>query len=271
MKKAALALLLLLLIGQAHAQQMKPRSDTYIMPSDVQPAGGGDNAKSNNYLLDDTIGEANIGPSGTENYNLNAGYRQSLDTFLSMNCTSTVNLGTITRTGDTSVTTCGDTGYCATNKTTCTVVTDSQPGYTLSWVIESGTGALGTRTGTGYLNGFVAGNRIAPLGTGSTVMTAQPHAMTAGGTVTNDARWAGRLSSTSTTTGGAGKNWGTDGQTDTWLRVATGSSINIASRTTRTSVAGDTEHIGFRAIIHGTAIVPNDSYKATVTVTALSN
>ncbi len=193
---------------------------------------------------------------------------------ISNSCSSPVSLGTITSTGDSSNNSggCGATGYCANRKTTCTIISNNIDGYTLSWVVSTGTGAAGARTGTGYLNGFTAGNRIAPLGTGSTTMNKQPIAMTAGvGTLNNGARWAGRLSSTSTTTGGAGLAWGADGVSDTWLRVATGSAVNIAASTTATSVSGDTENIGFRAIIHGTAIVPSDVYKATVTFTATTN
>ncbi len=275
MRRAGSIALLLLLGGtlvQVHAQQIRPESANYEMITDVQPAGGGDKAKSTLYILDDTIGEGNIGESDSANYTLNAGYRNGAEgTFISLNCNTSAALGTLTRTGDTSVNTCGQTGYCATNKTSCTVVTDVSMGYTLSWIVATGTGSAGARTGTGHLNGYVAGNRIAPLGTGSTTMSTQPIAMTAGGTVNNDARWAGRLSSTSTTTGGAGLVWGTDGLTDTWLRVGTGAGVNIALRGSPTTQAGDTENIGFRAIIHGNAIVPSDVYRATVTITAVTN
>ena len=274
MRRTGIIAVLLLLGGtlaQVHAQQIRPESTNYEMTTDVQPGGGGEDAKSTLYILDDTIGEGNIGDSRTDNYTLNAGYRTMDGTFISLNCDATASLGTLTRTGDTSVNTCGQTGYCATNKATCTVVTDVSMGYTLSWIVSTGTGAAGARTGTGHLNGYVAGNRIAPLGTGSTTMSTQPVAMTAGGTVNNDARWAGRLSSTSTTTGGAGLAWGSDGLTDRWLRIGTGAGVNIALRASPTAGAGDTENIGFRAIIHGNAIVPSDVYRATVTITAVTN
>jgi hypothetical protein len=195
---------------------------------------------------------------------------------VSLSCTPTsVTLGTIIRTGDSSTNSggCGALGYCANRATACTVQTNDTLGYTLSWQVQTGTGAAGSRTGTGYLNAFASlTNRIAPLGTGSTTMSNQPIAMlAAAGTVNNDARWAGRLSSTSTTAGGAGQSWGADGTTDKWLRVATGSAVNIANRATQTSVAGDTENVGFRAILHGTVIVPSDTYKAYVTLTATTN
>lgn len=182
-----------------------------------------------------------------------------------------MSLGTITRTGDTSFNTCAAYGYCSTNASTCTVVTNNTLGYTLAWQILSGTGAAGSRTGTGHLNGYIAGNRIKAL---KPAVSNTPEAFTnqtPTANVTNDARWAARLSSTSTTTGGAGVTWGANGTNDTWLNIGTGSALNIANRGSETSPSGDVELIGFRAIINGTAIVPTDTYKATVTFTATSN
>ena len=275
MKRAAILLTLALLFPQASAQQPRPESNNYEIPTDVQPAGGGVQSRSTNYMLDDTIGEGNIGYSASPNYLLNAGYQQGAsDTALTMTCTTPAALGTIVRTGDTSVNGCSSTGYCASNSTTCTIDTNSAAGYALSWIISTGTGAAGARTGTGHLNGFAAGNRIVALyntnNTTPAVMDAAVAPTTAGG-VLNNARWAARLSSTSTTTGGGSVTWGSDGVSDTWLRVATGSSVNIANRTSATGPGGDVEKIGFRVIINGTAIVPNDTYRATVTLTAITN
>ncbi len=275
MKRAAILLALALLFPQAGAQQSPTQSDNYMIPSDVQPVGGGEKARSPNYLLDDTIGEGNIGYSGSPNYMLNAGYQQGAsETAITMNCTTPAALGTITRTGDTSVNGCAGTGSCATNSTTCTVETNAPAGYALSWIIQTGTGAAGARTGTGHLNGFAAGNRIRTLfNTNNTTPATMDTGVadTSAGGVQNSARWAARLSSTSTTAGGGSVTWGADGASDTWLRVATGSAVNIASRGSATGVGGDEENIGFRVIIHGTAIVPNDTYRATVTLTAITN
>lgn len=275
MRRLAILFCLSLLFPQASAQQLRPESTNYEIPTDVQPGGGGEKARSDNYMLDDTIGEGNIGYSASTNYLLNAGYQQGAsDTTITMTCTSPAALGTIVRTGDTSVNTCGSAGYCGSSKTTCTIETNSAAGYTLSWIIQTGTGAAGARTGTGHLNGYVAGNRIQPLfNTNNTTPAAMDTgtAPSAAGGVQNSARWAARLSSTSTTTAGGSVTWGSDGVADTWLRVATGSSVNIASRGSATGLGGDTENIGFRAIIHGTAIVPNDTYRATVTLTAITN
>lgn len=191
---------------------------------------------------------------------------------ISNSCTTPVSLGTITRTGDTGL-------YDGSKKTTCTVSTNNATGYNLTWIINTGTGAAGARTGTGHLNGFTAGNRIQPINnnggtynaptTPAEMSTSNPPS-TAGG-VQNAARWAGRLSSTSTTTGGGAVTWGADGASETYLRVSTGSTVQIANRATATTASGDLQNIGFRAIIHGTAIVPTDTYKATVVFTATTN
>jgi hypothetical protein len=184
---------------------------------------------------------------------------------ISITCSTPVSLGTITRTGDSSVNLCGADGFCRFAKTKCVVSTNDSDGYALAWRVTTGTGAAGARTGTGHLNGYTAGNRIKAY---TPATAGVPEDIS----VTNDARWAGRLSSSgTTTTGGGSMTWGADGTTDTWLNVGTGSQVTIASRGTATTGAGDEEYIGFRAIIHGTAIVPTDVYKATVVFTATTN
>lgn len=124
-----------ILITQTHAQQLeRAKTTNYQIPSDVVSSGGGDGAKSTNYLLDDTIGESNIGFGRSNNYDLNAGYRQpDGGTFLAMGCEDLTNIGTITFTGQ------------ATADNTCTVITDNDAGYALTWSVLNGSG--GTNTG----------------------------------------------------------------------------------------------------------------------------
>ncbi len=217
------------------------------------------------YLLTVTLAEPLRSFAATDSENVVVSLSVASD--ISNTCTTPVSLGTITRTGDTGV-------FDDTHDTECTISTNNTTGYNLTWIVSTGTGAAGARTGTGYLNGFTAGNRIQPLfNTNNTTPAAMDTATapsTAGGLL-NSARWAARLSSTSTTTGGGSVTWGSDGASETYLRVATGSAVQIANRTSQTSGAGDTEKVNFRAIIHGTAIVPTDTYKATVTFTATTN
>lgn len=212
------------------------------MPSDVQGAGGGEEAESTLYKLDDTIGEANIGPSRSATFDLNAGYRQTVsDAYIALTCDDTTDLGTLTPTGQ------------KTGNVSCTVITDAEAGYSLAWIVATGSGG----TNTGYLiNEFE--NTIAPYhpsvsGTPETWSVAN-----------NDARWGGRLSSTSTDTDG---KWGTDSSSEKFLNVGTGS-YTVVSRASRTSVSGSTELFQFRAEIGSMKVQPPGTYRATVTFTA---
>lgn len=186
---------------------------------------------------------------------------------ISNSCTATLNIGTITGTGDsaTSGNWYGDGDY-----TRCIIITNNSTGYTFGWLVSTGTGAAGARTGTGHMNGFVAGNRIAPF---KPTTASTPITFTVSST---DARWAGRLSSSgSSTNTGAGMHWGADSLagTDRWLNVATGSTVNIAKRNTQTYQysGSDAEVVGFRAKIGASYLQPTDTYKVTVTFTATTN
>lgn len=101
--------------------QTRPRATNYAIPTDVQAVGGGEAAKSTNYLLDDTIGEGNIGESRSDTYQLDAGYRQTTVSSIALSCGDTVNMGNISLFGQ------------ATGTGSCTVITDSEAGYALSW------------------------------------------------------------------------------------------------------------------------------------------
>ena len=187
---------------------------------------------------------------------------------VSNSCTATINIGPLSGTsvGDTSST----GGYDGADAVTCTVITNNSTGYTLGWIVSTGTGAAGARTGTGHMNGFVSGNRIAPL---KPAIASTPEAFNTTTVGASDSRWAGRLSSTSTTATGAGMTWGSNAgnTTDRFLNVATGSTVNIAKRSTQTLAAGDSELVQFRAIVGSSYIQATDTYKVTVTFTATTN
>lgn len=242
----AVLLGLTLLIAQAHAQQLqRAKTTNYQIPSDVVSSGGGDGAKSTNYLLDDTIGESNIGFGRSLSYDLNAGYRQpNGGTYLALTCDPITSLGTITFTGQ------------ATADGTCTVVTDNDAGYALTWQVRTGSGGVGT----GYLISTTPPHtdRIAPF---SPTVPGTPQTWSV---AANTARWGGRLRSSSTDTD---VKWGTDLVSDKWLNVGTGS-YTVVSRSSRTSVSGSVEVFQYRTEVAPNAIVPNGLYQTTVTLTA---
>ena len=230
---AGLATLSLTLsIPLAHAD---PQSNTYRIPSDVNAAGGGEDAKSSNYVLFDTLGEPNIGTSGSSNYALNAGYRQTLVTFISISGPPTINIGTIAGTGQ------------QTGSGTYTVITDAAAGYTLAWQAASATMISGSDT----VAAFTPASANVP-DTWSVAST--------------DSEWGSRVRSSSTDTAA---EWGTDNSTDKWLNVAT-SSRTVVTRSSRTSLSGSDEILQFRAEVGSTKIQPSGTYTVTVTLTATS-
>ncbi len=239
---STIAVLTLCIAATAHAQTTRPKASNYWIPTDVQAVGGGEAAKSTFYILDDTIGEANIGPNRSDNYDLNAGYRQTADNaYISLDCDDVSSLGTLVQNGQ------------ATGSASCTVITDADAGYSLTWVVATGSGG----TNTGYLiNQFE--NTIAPF---TPAVAETPETWSVANT---DARWGGRLRSTSTD---ADVKWGTDGGSEKWLNVGTGS-YTVVTRTSRTAISGSTEVMQFRAEIGSQKIQPPGVYQATVTLTA---
>ncbi len=229
---AVLVICSILWIPLAHAD---PQSTNYRVPSDLQGAGGGEEARSSNYLLLDSIGEPNIGDSESSNYGLNAGYRQTLETFISISGPATINIGTITGTGQQS----GSGSF--------VVITDAAAGYSLSWSASSAT--------------MISGSDSVAAFTPSSANVPDTWSVAA-----TDSEWGARVRSISTDTA---VEWGTDNSTDKWLNVAT-TDRTIVTRNSRTSLSGSEEIITFRAEIGSNKIQPNGTYTVTVTFTATS-
>ena len=231
---------LLLLVSPAiHAQQ---KSDNYNSPRDVVSSGGGEESESANYKLSDTFGEPGIGASQSANYGLQAGYRQTLNTFISLSCVFPVDIGIIDGVGQ------------STGSGTCTVITDNDGGYSLSWSVTTGSGG----TSTGYMinpeEEVIAPLTVAVPGTPETWSVAS-----------SDSRWGGRLSSVSTDTDSM---WGTDASSEKWLNVGTGSTTTVVERGTRTDVAGSEEILEYRAEIGSAKVQAPGTYEVIVELVA---
>ncbi len=165
----------------------------------------------------------------------------------------TLNLGTITDTGDT-----GD--YATNRQVTCKVTTGNITGYTLSWLIATGSGG----TATGHLISQYE-NLIRAAGTGSFNNTF-PWSYVTGDT--SIARWGGRVSNSSSGTQVGALAFGSDNASEKYARVATGSSVAIRQSNTFTQSSGDKIRVHFRAYIGSAVVQPTGTYKATVTFTA---
>lgn len=218
-------------------------SSNYRIKPDVISSGGGDYARSSSYLLADTIGEPGAGPSGTANYSLDAGYRQTLVSSVSLGCESLADMGSIVGFG------------LAEDSIDCTVITDADAGYSLSWVVPTGSGGTNTGHLINPLEQIIQAYTPAVAGTPETWNVSA-----------NDARWGGRLRSASTD---ADAKWGTDSSSEKWLNVGTGSYV-IVQRPTRTAPTGSTERLSFRTEVGASKIVPDGTYTTTIFLTASS-
>lgn len=201
---------------------------------------------------------------------------------LSLTCSSDSTLGSAPGNG-----TVAGSGSLAT--ATCTPSTNNALGYTLTWIIQSGSGVSPSINagctssvpcyGTGHLlsNNVTAGRpdviqsmRVRTSGDtywDTHVRQLNDTTVPAG----SGARWGARLRSISTTPGGGSISWGSDGATEGFLHINTGSAISVAKRNTPTSGAGDNEHFLFKVVIPSGAFQPTGTYKALVRFTVTDN
>lgn len=170
----------------------------------------------------------------------------------------TLNLGTITFTGDT------QTGSSVNaRRAICRILSNSAAGYTLGWHVAA---ASNNGRGTGHLT-TSNNDIIAAFGTGHTYTKRFDTNVAA-----NDSRWAGRVVvSRSSGTTLNNMDFGTDGSdtTEKFARVATGSTYPFwRSTTVSQSGSGDKITLTFRARIGGNKVQATGTYTATVTLTA---
>ncbi len=221
-------------------------SDQYSVPLDSINAGGAEGATSNNYQLNDTIGDPLAGESETSNYVLQSGYRNnSIDPSIAVSCASTLDLGTVAA------------GQSVSAEASCIIHTDSDTGYTLKWRIPFGSG--GTNTGSLISQ---SNNIIEPL---NPSVSDTPEVFTS--VSPEDARFAARVSSASTDTA---EEWGIDSMTEKWLNIGL-SGRSIVTRTNQTDTEGSNQKIQVKVIVGSTNNIPAGAYTMAVLLTAYAN
>jgi hypothetical protein len=141
----------------------------------------------------------------------------------------------------------------------------------LSWIITTGTGAAGSRTGTGHLNSFISGDRIKAFDRKGSLASIPGRFDDSTIGTGSGSRWAARLMATSDTTSSSTITWGSDSSTETYLNVATGSAVNVARRSTETAAAGDTEQFMFKVVIPASVFQPTGTYRTSILFTATDN
>ena len=161
---------------------------------------------------------------------------------ISLTCTDSVTLGTITGTGQSNLTT---------NEASCNVRTINSSGYQLSW-----------QASTPYLENE-NGDQIAAY-TPQTPDTPEVWSVSS-----TESEWGGRIKTTSTDPDLTGSEiWdNTDSYSGTWLNVSASPFI-IANRITETSQTGSDEIILFGAEIGSNKFQPTGTYDTEVIITA---
>lgn len=184
----------------------------------------------------------------------------------------------------------GTSGSGAFATSQCTPSTNNALGYTLSWIIQTGSGvspsinsgcnSTTTCFGTGHLisNNVTAGRpdiirSMRVRTTGDTYWDTRPRILNNTTVpVGSGARWGGRLRAISTTPGGGAITWGPDtDEAETYLHVNTGSSINVAKRTSPTIGLGDSQFFLWKVVIPSGTFQPTGSYRARVLFTVTDN
>jgi len=166
-----------------------------------------------------------------------------VDSTIAIDCDDTVNMGTITGTGQSAL---------ATNEADCNIKTNNTAGYQLAWAAS----------GTSYMEN-ANGDQIAAY-TPATASTPEVWSVDAAAS-----EWGARVKTTSTdpdlTAGGI---WDADDTySGTWLNVDT-SDFVVANRSTETDAAGSDETIIFGAEVGSTKWQPTGTYDIDVIFTA---
>lgn len=195
---------------------------------------------------------------------------------LSISCSTTSTLGSAAGNGT------SGTGAMAT--AACTPITNNAQGYTLSWIIQSGSGAPAVHAnctsaapcyGTGHLlsNNITSGYPDVIRAYDRKLSHVNNPGRFDDTTILagSGSRWAARLRANSTTPGGASVTWGSDGALEPFLNVATGSAVAIAKRTTETLSTGDIQNFLFKVVIPSGAFQPTGTYKSTIVFTVVDN
>jgi len=127
-----ICLVSLLIIGNYPALAYVMESSHYRIQSDSLNIGGS-LGTSDNYIIEDTVGEIATGPSESSSYELKAGYQQMQEVYLSISSPANVEMtGSIQSLA----------GGVATGEMSWTVITDNPAGYNLSVKSDSTSPAM---------------------------------------------------------------------------------------------------------------------------------
>lgn len=168
---------------------------------------------------------------------------------ISNTCDSSVTMGTIIGTGQSSLTT---------NEADCTVITNNSSGYNLTF-----------DSATAYLENANSDQ----ISTYTPALAGTPEQWSVVSTVSE---WGAHLKSTSTSYDSS--KWGAAAGTENyaasdvyWHNVTNSGGFTVANKTSETTISGDTETLMFGAEVGTGKLQPTGTYDVNVTVTATTN
>lgn len=235
------------IIVHTHATAQVMQSASYRIESDSVNMGGARSASST-YALEDTVGEVATGDSASLSYLLGAGYQHTLVDYLSLSASPDVVLSPELG---------GITGGTSNGSTTITVITDSAAGYQLT-IAASNSPALQSAEGNTIANYVPSGSDpdfSFTVSAGDERFGYSPEG--------TDIATRFKDNSTVCNTGSG------DTSLACWDGITTTAS-EFARRTSPNHPSGSTTTLRFRVGLGSNAFVPEGTYRATTTVTALT-
>ncbi len=238
----------LVLVPQALSSYVMGSSN-YRIDTDSVNSGGLDISTSSNYGLLDTVGEIGTEFSSSTNYNIYAGYRQTLsvESTISISSPADVNLGSIN----------GLIGGAATGSSEWLVTTDSPAGYTLS--IKASTNPALKSSISSFADYTTAGSD--PDYVFSIASSASEFGFTPEGVdIISDFK-----------DNGSTCNTGSSDTSDRCWDAFTTTDATISSKASSNYPAGSTTTVKYRAEVGNAKVQDSGSdYSATITVTAIT-
>jgi hypothetical protein len=225
-------------------------SNSYTVNTDSINFMGDEGSSSTSYKIYDTGGEIATGDSSSDSYEMRAGYRAMTEDYqVSISCTDNVDMGQITGTGQSTLTT---------NEASCNVITDNPAGYSLVF-----------NSDTTYLENAHS-DQIAAY---TPVVFGTPEYWDVDPAASE---WGARLKKSGSTTYNSSR-WGAASASENyanadvyWHSVSNASSFTVVSRSNETSLSGDSEIIQFGAEVGSSKFQPSGTYDVDVTITAIS-
>ena len=233
--------------GAPYAWAQVMQSGSYQIQSDSINIGGGFST-STNYIQESTVGEIATGVGTSTNFNLNAGYQQMQEVYLSLNSVPDVTM---------SPSIGGVSGGEANGSTTFTVITDSSGGYQLTLEAELDPAMQGL---SGSIANYEPAGAVPDYTFDYTTSEAFFGFSPEGDHVTQ------RFLDNGTNACGVGSNETSD---RCWDEAST-TAVAVASDSSANHPNGSTTTIKFRVGVGATAVPLAGVYYATTTVTALA-